>query len=151
MTHIYECPIQPYHQVFTMHLVTNVTPTNCTCHTNEGKDKICLTNHKALISCHYTVKTDVLWWHKNVLWQHILCYFLSKMDNKQHKLCYHSTSILTVQLCIYSLGVDTKADILRMQTQAISRSRLAHTWLNKQLFMISTTCSHLNSLLSIEN
>ena len=37
----------------------------------------------------YTVKTDVLWWHKNVL-------FLIKMDKKQHKMCYHSTSILTV-------------------------------------------------------
>ena len=43
----------------------------------------------------YTVKTDVLWWHKECAVVAQLCYILSKIGQNIAQMCYHSTSFLT--------------------------------------------------------
>ena len=43
----------------------------------------------------FTVKTDVLWWHKECAVVAQLCYILSKIGQNIAQMCYHSTSFLT--------------------------------------------------------
>ena len=47
----------------------------------------------------YTVKTDVLWWHKECAVVAQLCYILSKIGQNIAQMCYHSTSFLTGYSC----------------------------------------------------
>ena len=46
------------------------------------------------IATYNTVKTDVLWWHKECAVVAQLCYILSKIGQNIAQMCYHSTSFL---------------------------------------------------------
>ena len=43
----------------------------------------------------HTVKTNVLWWHKECAVVAQLCYILFKIGQNIAQMCYHSTSFLT--------------------------------------------------------